>query len=456
MKICTNKNLIQKITIALVCIILTCFCLAPRVQAADDESTSPLGTLGSYIKDFATALADVMVSLVQLGFTGEWIYAVDTGGGNGSATVSGGEEEYFKADLSYPVIQISPEIIFADEVEALSINFIGGTSGKTYILNSDGNVVETLRSIIASWYVTLRTIAIVGLLSVLIYIGIRIMISSTSQDRAKYKQRLVDWLVAFCLLFVMHYVMAGIINIVGQVNDVLSKACNIETGIPLNTDYGTVEYTPSVSIGSSTSNGLLTVSSGDIDDIDSMDDAISYVKEIIGSQWGEIESEDEDTDKNVGGTITTTTTTKYLYYEGGTATIVQKRQVTSSHGSHTTKDTYTYTLEATSSSAISTDETSKARTSEGKTVNVSGSSTTILYFINYARLYVETADTSDENISIGFGYLIIYMVLAIFTVQFALRYMKRVIYMAFLTLMAPLVALTYPLDKMRDRKSARI
>ena len=34
------------------------------------------------------------------------------------------------------------------------------------------------------------------------------MISSTSSDKAKYKQMLVDWIVALWLMFVMQYIMS--------------------------------------------------------------------------------------------------------------------------------------------------------------------------------------------------------------------------------------------------------
>ena len=47
-----------------------------------------------------------------------------------------------------------------------------------------------LQSSISTWYKTLRLIAIVGLLSVLVYVGIRILISSTGQEKAKYKKML--------------------------------------------------------------------------------------------------------------------------------------------------------------------------------------------------------------------------------------------------------------------------
>ena len=83
-----------------------------------------------------------------------------------------------------------------------------------------------------------------GLLSVLIYIGIRIIISSASQDKAKYKQRLIDWLVAFCLLFFMHYIMVATVYIVDQINDMIEPSIKSEEGIDLDAKHGWVKYNP--------------------------------------------------------------------------------------------------------------------------------------------------------------------------------------------------------------------
>lgn len=97
----------------------------------------------------------------------------------------------------------------------------------------------------------------------------------------------------------------------------------------------------------------------------------------------------------------------------------------------------------------------------GKSVLVSstavdgGDGSKILYYINYARLYLNVC-SKNEYVAVSIGYLIIYIILIVFTAMFTIRYMKRVIYVAFLTLMAPLVAMTYPLDKIRDRKSTSI
>ena len=46
--------------------------------------------------------------------------------------------------------------------------------------------------------------------------------------------------------------------------------------------------------------------------------------------------------------------------------------------------------------------------------------------------------------------VIMYAVLVIYTITFTVQYIKRVIYMAFYTLIAPLITLTYPLDKIKD------
>lgn len=111
-----------------------------------------------------------------------------------------------------------------------------------YDLTGLPNSVETitlkstagqLKETISTWYIALRTIALVGLLSVLVYLGIRIILSSTSaQDKAKYKNLLKDWLVAMCILFVLHYIMAFILDFVDILNDIMVDTVIGETTLP--------------------------------------------------------------------------------------------------------------------------------------------------------------------------------------------------------------------------------
>lgn len=82
---------------------------------------------------------------------------------------------------------------------------------------------QILQPIVAKWYNALRKIALIGLLSVLVYVGIKIVLTSTSaKKKAKYKNMLKDWIVAICLLFVLHYIMAITITVVNKINDVIT------------------------------------------------------------------------------------------------------------------------------------------------------------------------------------------------------------------------------------------
>ena len=78
-----------------------------------------------------------------------------------------------------------------------------------------------LTPVISSWYVALRGLTLVALLSVVVYIGIRILISSTGQDKAKYKKMLWDWVVALVLVFVLHYMMVFITEMSASLTEIL-------------------------------------------------------------------------------------------------------------------------------------------------------------------------------------------------------------------------------------------
>lgn len=60
---------------------------------------------------------------------------------------------------------------------------------------------------------------------------------------------------------------------------------------------------------------------------------------------------------------------------------------------------------------------------------------------------------SNSQTYISIGYKLIYVVLVVFTYIFMFTYIKRVVYMVFLTMIAPLVAMTYPIDKIHDGKA---
>lgn len=90
-------------------------------------------------------------------------------------------------------------------------------NGKTGTINGR----TELRNAVAGWYYALRNLAIVALLSVLVYVGIRMITSTISQDKAKYKVMFKDWLIALCLVVVMHYIMISILNISSMITDAI-------------------------------------------------------------------------------------------------------------------------------------------------------------------------------------------------------------------------------------------
>lgn len=67
---------------------------------------------------------------------------------------------------------------------------------------------NTIKRKVSKWYVAIRNLAMVISLCVLIYVGIRMAISTVASDKAVYKQMLINWLTGFALIFLMQYIIA--------------------------------------------------------------------------------------------------------------------------------------------------------------------------------------------------------------------------------------------------------
>lgn len=151
---------------------------------------------------------------------------------------------FFGADTdTIPNILYSPENIFANKIAALDVNFLRPNKYRSVKVGSYKDAEEKAQSsakvlskTIATWYRAFRNIAIVGLLSVLIYLGIRILLSSTSPDKAKYKEMLQDWLVALCLVFIIQFIMSFVLMVTDRINDLFSST--IDDGIIIKIDTG--------------------------------------------------------------------------------------------------------------------------------------------------------------------------------------------------------------------------
>lgn len=210
-----------------------------------------------------------------------------------------------------------------------------------------------LQKTVSKWYYRVLMVAIVGMMSVLVYIGIRILLSSVASDKAKYKQMMGDWLIGMVILFVMHYGMI----FANELNDNL----------------------------------------------------VSFLGSINDSVYlPVIEDETENGD--------------------GTGTIAQKLNDAGFTKVDSNTESLGYTNYAVDGNKIML------------TTNLMGK---LRFDLQYNK----------SNSTNYIGYTIMFLVMVIYLVVFGITYVKRVIYMAFLTMIAPLVALTYPIDKVNDGKA---
>ena len=199
-----KKMLIKFITVLSVIILIMNFCITPSVHAGflDGLLESVIGLFTMPIRAVAVGVARG-INLLTAGLA--YIEgATDTG------TVS-----------SF----ITPFDVLFNKVKVFEINFFDIATGNTPEAKS---VVNQIRLGVAGWYFALRTIAASILLCMLIYVGIRMAITTIATDKAMYKKMLVDWCASMALLFLLHYIMIFTINVNNAIINALSTGVNAE------------------------------------------------------------------------------------------------------------------------------------------------------------------------------------------------------------------------------------
>lgn len=306
-----------------------------------------------------TALASIGVTVAAVS-AGTVLTAAAVGATAGAFVVY---NAYDKEKIALPIYSISPQEIFSNELPLFDVDFFNPSGTRTIQTALGGEVqvdstAAALQTTIARWYGRLRDIAIVASLSILVYIGIRILISSTSGDKAKYKQMIMDWVIALCLLFVMQYIMSFSNIIVDKITN-LVKVTAVADGIPEQLEGRVEKETYFVTVPYH----------------DKILEAIQKTVEPATFEKTDLQLFDVDGEEyflwptNLMGKVRS----GLQQVESGTATYM--------------------------------------------------------------------------------GEGVCYIALVLFTLFFIFTYFKRVLYMAFLTMVAPLVALTYPIDKINDGKA---
>ena len=191
----------------LICLIINNFFLSGISFAADGRSVVGK-TLSMLLGTFVGVLTwPLRVIALAIGFamdvlTAQLAYSQGAIDANGNIV----------ADTILENNRITPYDILFNKIAIIDINFFN--------IPNDGSIISTMRMSIAGWYYVMRNIASAILLCVLIYVGIRMAISTVASDKAMYKKMLVDWVCSLALIYLLQY----IIIFTFSVNEVLVKA----------------------------------------------------------------------------------------------------------------------------------------------------------------------------------------------------------------------------------------
>lgn len=226
MKVFTNRKMKQFIII-LVTVIMLFNVIAPAPIALQVYAAEAGNDTGGVL----SSLLCNLVSWLALGFQKvlNGVAWVATSLGTGEAAEVG---DVFIADIVYNQLPITDANIF----DASNENplFKSGDAG--------------MSGVVKQWYQITRMMAIAASLVVLVYVAIKILLSSTGQSKAKYTESLKDWLLCLLLIFSLHYVMAAIlfcsdwiVQFFGNASDAFSYEAFQEqafAGTPTSLIYG--------------------------------------------------------------------------------------------------------------------------------------------------------------------------------------------------------------------------
>ena len=108
----------------------------------------------------------------------------------------------------------------ADAAGTASTDDAVGTATGTI---KSGSVSAYLQSSISAVYNAFRYLVTAVYIVVLVYLAIRMMLSSVGRQKAKYKELFKYWLIGLLLLFSFHWVMAGVIWLSNTIVEILYR-----------------------------------------------------------------------------------------------------------------------------------------------------------------------------------------------------------------------------------------
>ena len=358
-------------------------------------------------------------------------------------------------------------------IPVLDINFFRDDTEIQNYANSSANI---LKPVVSNVYKSLRNLVLVMMMVVLLYVGIRIVVSTAVTDQVKYKQWLVDWVVGICLLIIMQYIMSFLMNVNEMIVEMLGE--NRESsyyislsklGGGLDTYYnswgdvkndatpGTDSYDPGVR--------LFYLDHFDVRNKDNGSDCFDF-----DENTGEIHVERNDwaSESENGNVFINARIFK-------PADEVKNKMIKAiSAGVGATIGALSPIAPTAVSAAAGTAGWSIASAIVGeddddswadktvyrcnlpefcRTLTTLGSKYVLIYRgSGVYESYTENEDVDKSNSRFG-EYAFLYILLVLETCIFFYTYLKRVFKLAFYTMIAPLIAFMYPIDKLGDGKA---
>lgn len=114
-------------------------------------------------------------------------------------------------------LEFTIQDLLEGKYDMFSIDFFGN-------VNETKKVTGMLTQNIVIWYSAMRNLAIGITLLVLVYVGIRMAISTVADEKAKYQKMLIAWVKGFCMIFVLIYIIMVAINISNGIVELVPKS----------------------------------------------------------------------------------------------------------------------------------------------------------------------------------------------------------------------------------------
>ncbi len=206
-RIFNNKTFIRIISFALCFFMFFSFTTSVHAGLIDDIKN---GIKNAFLDLFDKVLAEISKIIVSFGDGIVHIMARATG----------------------EVVTID-KLVF-NKVDKVSIDYWNYTNSNATEISTP--IKNYMAIPVQKWYKVFNRIAIMVYMIVLVYIGIAIMLSSTGEKRARYKELTMTWVIGIAILFLFPYVMKYTIKL----NDALTNMiANVSTSFGFTQQEGT-------------------------------------------------------------------------------------------------------------------------------------------------------------------------------------------------------------------------